>query len=582
MKQNIHHLYYLFYPRGLVSLHRSGPVLLCKSGWIIIVFLLFSATTLAQEQTPPAGEFPVGSPIYHPLITHPDLFNSFVATGMNTIHQRADEDTKDFLTDFNLVAYNASDTTEYIYHYSTSYYSKWEAEKNVESNRVGVKHSAGEAAYWNDGNDTVLCWSSKGLTEPSCSLMYGPHYRQEKRYKRWLYGCTSGEGCLTYTPRFRMALDNHGGANPNEDVCIIKVVFRYKVPNTTTFIDFPFIERMLKVGDFNTEGQFDDFYLHPNPLLRAYGYWPNFILPDHLDQMVDSEPPINYIDWEEYTGIQFCVEWLRSDTRCTLYIDYAEVYDNKGWNDFIRAPEATADLIKNYAYSFKAQGWDNIKYWGGTDEPYTIDSYLPIHIVDSLIQSVQAPPLVVNFQPTWWHTLNVNGEDEIEMFYNIAKPSKITLSVNPVSADYSVIRYADLEWVRFNLQRTSALDSEFWFHVQSHGMRTQLPPIPQNAGWCVWRKPDPPELKAMVSLALAHGAKGIIFLWFDSIPQYIDRLTCVGVYMDCIVDSNGVPEPDSSYSLYYTIKDNLVPRLKGKLGNTLMKLDYTGNFLQLQ
>jgi hypothetical protein len=50
--------------------------------------------------------------------------------------------------------------------------------------------------------------------------------------------------------------------------------------------------------------------------------------------------------------------------------------------------------------------------------------------------------------------------------------------------------------------------------------------------------------------------------------------------MECLVDNNGDPIPNEPSSLYYTVKDKLVPRLKGKLGKTLMELDYTGDFLQ--
>jgi hypothetical protein len=32
----------------------------------------------------------------------------------------------------------------------------------------------------------------------------------------------------------------------------------------------------------------------------------------------------------------------------------------------------------------------------------------------------------------------------------------------------------------------------------------------------------------MVMLALAHGAKGIMFFWFESIPQVENRGSCVG------------------------------------------------------
>jgi hypothetical protein len=564
MKHKTHHLYYLYYPRG----------------WIIIALFLVNAIATAQEQTPPPGEFPVGSPIFHRLITYPDIFNSFVATGMNTIHQRADNDTKIWLKDYNLVATNNASDAEYICHFTTAYYSKWEAEQNqTDLSRVGVKHVGGQTAFWYDPelNDTVLCWATKGISAPACSLMYGPHYRQEKRYKRWHYGCYNEPGCVTYTPRFRMALDNHGGAGPNEDVCIIKVVFRYKDDDQIgKHHDTTFIQRTLKVEDFDTTGKFDDFYMHENPLLRIYEYPPKFILPERFTLIEGSPSPINYIDWEEYTGIQFWVDWLRTDTLCTLYIDYAEVYDNAGWHDFMTGDDSITaqnfQKIKDYAQSFS--DWDNIKYWLGTNEPYTIDAYTPIHIVDSLIRSVGAPPLAVHFDPSWTWNLKINGEDEIEMFYNIAKPEKIILGIYPVAEWWPVIRSEDFEWLRFNFQRTSALDPNFWFKSQCIGCRRP------DQSWCVWRKPISPELTSMVMLALAHGAKGIDFEWFDSFEQWVGN--CGNIYNECLVDNNGAPMPNDGDTLYFTVRDKLIPRLKGKLGRTLMDLSYTGNYLQLQ
>lgn len=422
MKHKTHFLYYLFYPRGLM----------------VIALLLCNTVTTAQEQTSSPNEFPIATTIFDTLITNPDLLNSFKATGFNTIWQRADNSTKGLLQDYNLFAVNA-DTLEYIYYYSTSYYSKWEAEQNqTDQSRVGIKHldslgnALGDTATWKG----ELCWSTKGLTEPASSLMYGPHYRQEKRYKRWHYGCTSGDGCLTYTPRFRMALDNPTSVDSSENVCKIKVVFRYKDNDEIgEHHDTTFIERTLKVGDFDTAGNYDDFYLHPDPSLGRYEYFPNFILPKDFALMESSSSAVDYIDWESFTGIQFCVDWLRADTLCTLYIDYTEVYDNSGWNDFMGdslTADQTIQNIKTYAQSFS--NWDNLKYWVGANEPYTIDSYTPIHIVDSLIQEVGAPPLVVHFDPTWWHTLDVNGEDEIDMFYNIAKPDPLNIHFFPFNS----------------------------------------------------------------------------------------------------------------------------------------------------
>ena len=567
MKRKIHFKNFYFQPRGL----------------LIIFLLLFYTAALAQEYPSGQDKFYIGTEFHDNTLTNPIFYPPFYESGMNTILQRADTNTLDDIGNYNILAHNNKYKEDWIHHYTTGYYSKWEAEENqTDSARVGIKHydsfgsTFGERAYWPDGIDSVLCWSTKGLAALACSLMYGPHYRQDKRYKRWLYDCFDGQGCLTYTPRFRMALHKLGNVDSSEVVCKIKVVFRYKDNDQIgKHHDVTFIERTLKVGDFDTNGGFDDFYLHVYPDSGRYEYYPNFILHKDFTLNVGDPASIDYIDWESYTGIQFCVDWLREDTLCTLYIDYVEVYDNNGWNDFIEDPDEVVDRCTTYAQKYETQDWQNIKYWVGVDEPYSIDCYTPIRIVDSLIQTVNPSnpkPLIVAFNPTWWHTFDVNGEDEISMFYDQAKPKKITLSINPCSPNWSNIRYEDFEWMRFNFQRTSALDSNFWFNAQTHGYRTNYPP--EIPGWCVWRKPKPEELRSMVMLALAHGTKGVVFKWFHSY-DYIDTIDgCITVYIDCIVDKFAQPT-----DLYYEIKNNLAPRLTGKLGNTLTNLIYTSNYI---
>jgi hypothetical protein len=539
--------------------------------------LLLSAIVTAQDSTPPE-EFPVGTSTG---ITNPGLFNSFVATGLNTIYQRADEDTKEQLKGYNLLAYNSLSDTEYIYHYSTAYYSKWEAEQNqTDPTRVGVKHKYGSYANYIINGNNIPCWSTIGLNSPKDSVMYGPHYRQDKAYKR-LYPYNWRKDTVKYVPRFNMALSKDPSVGNNEDVCKIKVVYRYRRydSNWTNPIDsdYVFMERTLKVGDFDPYGNFDDFYLNPHPDSVWYKYSRIEFPP--AGKIAGQIPADDYIytDSEDSLGIQFCVDWLRTDELCTLYINYVEVYDNNGWNKYINNPGLVEYQIKHYADSIKNLGFTNIMYWGGTDEPYSIDTYTPLHIVDSLIRSypVQAPPLIVAFDPSWSVDYKINGEDELSMFYNIAKPGRINLGIYSCLEWWPVIRGYDFEWLRFNFQRASALDPNFWFNAQTFSY--QRP----DSSWCTWRKPEPPELISMVMLSLAHGAKGIEFMWFDSYNVGYITACSSNIYCNCVVDENGNPLPDTVYSLYSTIKNNLVPRLKGTLGKTLMSLIYSSEYLQL-
>jgi hypothetical protein len=85
----------------------------------------------------------------------------------------------------------------------------------------------------------------------------------------------------------------------------------------------------------------------------------------------------------------------------------------------------------------------------------------------------------------------------------------------------------------------------------------------------------------MVMLAIAHGAKGILFEWFDSFP-YDDYDPCPNAYIECLVKQNGAPENNEGDTLYVTVKNKLVPRLKGILGNKLLSLNYTSDYVQLR
>lgn len=571
MKQNIHHpvsarqsrdgLYYLFYPLN----------------WIIITLLLFSATGLAQETPSGQDKFYIGTEFQNETIENPSWYDLFYQSGMNLISQRADEQyTKQYLEGYNVLACNVQHKEDWIAYYTTCYYSKWEAEIDAEPDRVGFKHR--------DNNGNLIgspaiyppvtgrqCWSSIGLSEPRDSLMYGPLYRQDKRYKRGLYYNQNLKDSVYYIPRFIMALDNHGNATPDKDVCKIKVVFRYK-NEVTGHHDYTFpLERTLKVSDFDASGAFDDFYLHPDPRFATYCYPEQFWLPKNIENFPDAPSSIGYIDDESYTGIQYWVEWLGNDDLYTLYIDYVEVYDRDGWKEYIDDPGYVDTLITNYAEDYPIQDWPNLKYWLGVDEPYSIDCYEPIRVVDEIVRSVSPnTPVIVPFNPSWnWDQSRINGEDEISMFYNIANPSKITLSINPSLDGWPEIH--TFEWLRYNFQRTSALDPDFWFNAQTLGYKRS------DGTWCVWRKPEPEELRAMVMLALAHGAKGIIFKWFDSYNTTMFNEFCntSNSLMDCIVTPLAQPT-----SLYYQIKNYLTPRLTGKLGNTIKDLNYSGNFLQ--
>lgn len=462
MKHKTHHLNNLFYPRG----------------WIIIALLLFSAVALAQEQTPP-DEFVLGATTDRYTRYEPVYYNLLRASGMNFLSQYADETTNGYLDGLNFIAFNGEHPYEWIQFYSTSFYSKWEAEEDqIEKYKVGFKHREdledsllgnpiGSPAIYPPNNGRQ-CWSTEGLTAPACSLMYGPHYFQGKVYKRWYDQSYNYDRFnLRYTPRFIMALDvNDTTIQLNEDVCRIYVVARYREVENGQYgpdQDSLFMEKTLKVSDFLPFGTFVTKYLENNGN-NYYIYPEEWREPEggNFEDFVSTD--VYFFDKWGDEGIQFCVDWLRNDTKCNLYIDYVEVYDNDGWNKYINDPQLVVDSIVAYAQRFPNQDWQNMKYWGGCDEPASLDTYVPIKTVDSILDSIGAPRLITTFNPWWEETFN--GDNQIERFYNTVQPERLIIDFFPFNEWRDPAGFGDWETTRKKLQTCSELQPGFYFQAQ--------------------------------------------------------------------------------------------------------------------
>ncbi|MBT8390599.1 MAG: hypothetical protein KJO48_02400, partial [Ignavibacteria bacterium] len=186
---------------------------------ILLTIFLSNILLFAQEESQNEEEFTIGA--FFGRECNEKLFKSFEKSDMNTIICRADDETRKYISKYNVIANNADSKEDWIQFYATGFYTKWEAEENQKmKDAVGIKHKCGKQAIWKD----KVCWSTEGYVAPTCSLMYGPHYKQERNYKRSLYGC---KNCIDYTVSYRMALDYDLNVNNNDIVCRIKVVHRY-------------------------------------------------------------------------------------------------------------------------------------------------------------------------------------------------------------------------------------------------------------------------------------------------------------------------------------------------------------------
>jgi parallel beta-helix repeat protein len=573
MKHKTHHLYHLFYPRN----------------WIIIALLMLNAEASAQESTP--EEFLFGAAWFRNFRSDTTVYNMFRESGMNFLHQYADTATipKDLLEGLNFAAYNGERLDEWIQYYSTAYYSKWEAEENQQTwYKVGFKHKdsmgnlIGSLATYLERD----CWSTEGLSVPACSLVYGPHYHQEKVYKRWPDKIKYPEYQdydrydLRYTPRYVMALKLNDIVDTSEVVCKLYVKVTYREANPLPYgedIEIVLKERTLRVSDFAPYDTFKTIYLGEIVDTAWYKYPLEFRDPQdgsNKRENLQSEG-IQYFDRWGAQGVQFCIDWLRNDDKCTLYVDYVEVYDNDGGDDFANDPQSVIDNIVTYAQSFPQSEWPNMKYWGGPDEPSSLDDYIPMKIVDSVLNSIGAPRLLTKFYP-WWEG-EVNGDVQLVRYYNTVQPEKLFIDFFPFLDFRDPAGFEDWETTRKMFQICHSLQPGFYYMPQVFGMIT-------DGEWHIMRFPDTCEVKAQTMLALAHGVKGLVNEGFTSLGQPPSPPNDI---WQGILNEDGTPflsleGTNESHNAYKIIKDNLVPRLKGTLGKALMSLNYTGDYLQFQ
>ncbi|HSD62645.1 MAG TPA: right-handed parallel beta-helix repeat-containing protein, partial [Ignavibacteriaceae bacterium] len=537
--------------------------------FILLLFSPITANIIGQENPEPSPKFPIGAFIGDG--PNQDVLDMYDSTGFNYVAWKANGGTSSFLSNYKIWATNAGLNTDWVSYYATSYYSKWEAEQNEPYNlpmHVGVKHKYGQQTTWHD----TTCWSSLGVTAPACSLMFGPHYRQDQRYKGHYHHPSGDIWHVAYVPRFNLALNNPYSLNSNRNICVLKVVYRFATIYADSVItkDTTFLQDTLKISAFPVNGSFRIFdfegqtYEYPEYFHSAITGDKMSLDPRFLNYISPNDTILGYAHNADDNGIEFCVDYLGNDST-TLFIDYAEVYDNLGWNFYIDDPEGVADSIRNYIQSFST--WTNINYWFGHDEPYSIDAFTPIHIVDALVDSFSNGRNRVTqyVQPTGM----CNGDTFMVDYYKYAKPSKIVIDPYPIGPTYP-IRWQDLEWIRDQFQISSSLQPGFWFVGQTFGEKLDS----SSNDWYVWRLPEPAELKSTLMLALAHGAKGLFFWLFNSYPEY-DPLINANIYTYGMVKEDGTPT-----ELWNLLYDNVIPRLEGRLGDKLLELTYNGNYIQ--
>jgi parallel beta-helix repeat protein len=532
--------------------------------FLLISVLFCNIKIAAQENPTPPPEFPIGTFLYS---ENTNVYEKMDSSGMNYMVSGFTDYTQN--SPIKLMGIEANQPDDYIPKYAMGYYTRWQAEKDeVALLETGVKHPVENGSYVYGQVENYLgatCWASEmNVGHTVNNLIWGPNYKQEKKYKWYEY---QQQGLLIlYRTNFRLALRYAGQYPDTTSICKLSVYYRYKwiYQQEEGYASITLSESVLRKSDFLTESfyPFTSDYIYPSNLTETrQGKSPDYLYTEADTVFIDDIPE---------TGIEFRIDWFDVGK---LYVDYVEVYDQLIWNDYIQTPQIVANRIRDYANRF--EDWNSLEYWFAYEEPNTIDSYTPFHIVDSLIQHHQGinkrKPLATIIYEHW--NGQVNGDWHLQKFIELAKPTKLMIDWFPFWVNYDTDE--GLWWLRNMFEYADLAQPGFWYIPQGFGEKLDS----LSNDYCWVRKPSSAELNSSIMLALAHGSKGIMPWMFSSRLSGVKEVNCGNnyVYFDAIVKENGNPTP-----LYYYIKDNITPRLKAALGNTLLSLNYTRDYLELR
>lgn len=392
-----------------------------KNLWMMVVYLIIISTAIYSQEQPQSSDFRYG--VFSHLGSSWNYQNAKAyldSAGFNYIIDNIIPDTTTPLNQ-NLIGIKESSPQDYIGYYSKGYYSKWEAERNeFVFGRVGFKHphKSDSVSIYLYGQvephpiDQVLCWATqRDIGHRVDSVLWGPHYHQDKRYD---YGFWDPDPKITYIASYRMAFSNIPQRSQDDEVCKMKVTYsyRYGVFPDTHIVVIPITEKMLRVGDFPSDSSFRNFTI-------------SYQLPDGY-KVKDRRAPENmgastdtlYEDDVVLSGIEFKLEWSGIGK---LYIDYVEVYDSLVWGNGFKTDDITTAQtildIKTFAQNHSQI--PKLNYWYVNDEPNSIDTYLPMRIVDSLVNTVTpGKNTITEIYPHWRGEFN--GEHHLKQFVQLS------------------------------------------------------------------------------------------------------------------------------------------------------------------
>jgi hypothetical protein len=546
---------------------------------------IISDMNLALDLTPPVEQFQqADSAGIHTMIMYnitPPIFDSRI---------------KD-LTDLYIVPGEDVGTHQNpILNYTDARYTVFEAEGTPVADGLVTLYSDSLGNYLDRSNGYV---STKSNT-PHGTMIYGPMYRQCRNY------FTTGRSMpILYQAKYILKIEDLPPQNssPQDTVCILQVTA------TRTWKDSIIIHN----GDtlrYQSFGGFYDTRVAKDKIIRYGDLHPGQI--DTID--LDYSFPTDFPWWrpDEYVGtsitniksdadtgkisqncVEFKVLWRGKADKVKLSVDKVIVSDERGRD--LKNPLSFEDIkssIEEQIDHNLAVYKDVVNYrigaFMGVDEPWSIDQWEPIRMVNEIIEAHSpTAKLYINFNVQadgrfnpWQDPALGSQAIVIDEFMRRVKKANLWVTgwlydmpcyegnnlppCDQVSdfKDFNIGIFADSIYKRI-------LETSKQFPGLHYGLSVQSGKYKYSTEHNI-REINSHDLLYQTNLVLMYGAK-ILFPWLY-----------FGHYNSVNDDYTGFRNRQDDFAItdkYLTLRDTIAPRLSGLMGVTLKKLTATNQVL---
>ncbi|MGE5435712.1 MAG: T9SS type A sorting domain-containing protein, partial [Syntrophothermus sp.] len=434
-----------------------------------------------------------------------------------------------------VIALNSYSANDVIQHYSRGYWSTWEAEGGTLFDNIFVKmnHKGGKDTVYQGVN----CWSSN-YCEPKDSLVFGPHYYQDRNYRLSLYK----DGLVNYKVKVNMAYEDV--AITGEAACRFLVI-NHREEYYNGVVRDTILDTLIDVEVY-PDSLYADKFNELDMGIYNFSRYPADTDNKDADLLIRKDT-LDYIN----LGTDFIVHDYGLGV---LYIDKIEVYDE----DIGKYLKENLNNIRSSIQLYPLANDSSVIFWYGADEPQSIDCYKPIKLVDSLLEDLGYPRLIQAFYPQW--NGRAHGDTSIHRFVDYVQPSQFMMDIFPGWSDVDWV--TGMKLVKNRFKEASVKFPGFYYVPQAFGMTDINTGLPVQ-----WRRLTTAELNASIMLSLSYGAKGLLF-W--NYPSYRSGK----IYYHCIVDTFRQP-----LDFYTYLRNSFAPKINGSMGKHLLNAEYLNEHL---